>query len=104
MSAEAGSQPGSTANVGLWFCCWPEDDDLVLLAIETSTEGEIVVRCLRDVWFHEVSCPQTWGDCRRFDHWRASLDDKRIARLIAQGELKPVAGVDQLPHWEPSPD
>lgn len=96
--------PADVGCVQFWLCHYPEDDDLVLLVIKSITEGEVTTYEIRDVWFHELSCPDEWAAMRRFDHWRNSRDSQKITRMIERGELTLVASMDRFPHWEPNRD
>lgn len=97
-----GSRPSSPTNLGLWLWHYPEDDDLALVVIKQTGEAEDAEYELRDVWFHEYSCPSDRiGGREPFDNWRKSCSSESIARMIANEELTPIAGTDQIPHWEP---
>jgi len=103
MDGNVSSPSTGVTQVGIWLCRYPESDDLALLAIKKTGDGEETGYELRDVWFHELSCPGDRLQGRKlFEGWRASLKSERIARLIAHGELIPLADIDQLPHWETS--
>jgi hypothetical protein len=96
---------GVTSSAGekvqLWLWNFPEHDDLALLAIKQTGEEEDATYELRDVWFHELSCPCDRLDAKDlFSRWRNRIDSEEIAGMIAAGDLQPIDGLE-LPHWTP---
>jgi hypothetical protein len=102
-TADVPSGANDGEQLTLWLWHYPEHHDLALLVIKRTGVGEDVEYDLREVWFHEYSCPGNRIGTRMssFADWRESCDSAEIAKMIANEELTPIPGFEQIPQWTP---